>query len=62
MLDYILLTKQMTVLVGESLYEVWTQLCTFTEEQYYMESLKHRHVDTKRCHMSDHENNLPLSH
>ena len=31
--------EQMTSLVGEPLYEIWTQLCTLIDEKYDMEHL-----------------------
>ncbi|MCI8594396.1 MAG: DUF3788 family protein [Oscillospiraceae bacterium] len=39
MLDMIPDEKQMTTLVGKSLYELWNQLCTCIDEKYNMERL-----------------------
>ena len=39
MLDVIPNTAQMTMLVGESLYEVWKELCALIDEKYDMERL-----------------------
>ena len=39
MLDIIPNTAQMTRLVGESLYEVWKELCALIDEKYDMERL-----------------------
>lgn len=39
MLDTIPNTAQMTALVGESLYEVWKELCALIDEKYDMECL-----------------------
>ena len=39
MLDKIPDAEEMTVLVGQSLYNVWNELCTLIEEKYEMECL-----------------------
>ena len=39
MLDAIPDSKEMTALVGKSLYDVWNQLCAFIEEHYDMDCL-----------------------
>lgn len=39
MLDKIPNAEEMTVLVGQSLYDVWNKLCTLIEEKYEMECL-----------------------
>lgn len=39
MLDQIPNEKEMTALLGESLYEVWNQLCAAIEESYEMDRL-----------------------
>lgn len=39
MLDIIPDTEQMTALVGESLYEIWNQLCALIDEKYDMDCL-----------------------
>ena len=39
MLDKIPNTEQMTILVGESLYEVWNKLCDLIDEKYDMDCL-----------------------
>ena len=39
MLDKIPNTEQMTILVGESLYEVWNKLCVLIDEKYDMDCL-----------------------
>ena len=39
MLDTIPTTEEMTALLGKSLYEVWTNLCTLIDEHYDMERL-----------------------
>ena len=39
MLDRIPDKEQMTALVGESLYEIWNQLCAFIDENYDMDRL-----------------------
>ena len=39
MLDKIPNTEQMTTLIGESLYEIWNQLCALIDEKYDMECL-----------------------
>ncbi len=39
MLDIIPNTEQMTTLVGESLFEIWNQLCALIDEKYDMDCL-----------------------
>lgn len=39
MLDIIPEAEQMTALVGESLYEIWNQLCALIDEKYDMDCL-----------------------
>ena len=39
MLDMVPDAEQMTTLVGKSLYEIWTQLCAWSDEKYDMERL-----------------------
>ena len=39
MLDKIPNAEQMTTLIGESLYEIWNQLCALIDEKYDMECL-----------------------
>lgn len=39
MLDIIPNTEQMTMLVGESLFEIWNQLCALIDEKYDMDCL-----------------------
>ena len=39
MLDKIPNAEEMTALVGQSLYDVWNELCTLIEEKYDMECL-----------------------
>ena len=39
MLDAIPDSKEMTALVGKSLYDVWNQLCALIDENYDMDCL-----------------------
>ena len=39
MLDKIPSAEEMTALVGQSLYDVWSELCTSIDEKYEMERL-----------------------